>query len=108
MPTKTVTELGAGVKNAYQGPFAIFTVGDSLYVSDWALRRVTVWTLDGHFAGAVPTPDNTRGTLPTARDGAGNWYVQLNPVAGPDGERPARFRAGPPPDARTAPAPTRC
>jgi hypothetical protein len=83
--TRTTTELGAGLKNAYRGPFAIFTVGDSLYVSDWALGRVTIWTLDGHYAGAVPTPGNTRGTLPTARDGAGNWYVQLNPVAGPDG-----------------------
>ena len=82
---RSAADLGAGTKGAFQGPFALFTTGDSLYVSDWTLRRVTVWTLDGHYAGAVAVPENTRGTLPTARDGAGNWYVQLNPVAGPDG-----------------------
>lgn len=82
---KSTSELGAGVKNPYRSPFALFTSGDSLYVSDWALSRVTVWTLGGHFAGAVPAPGNTRGTLPSARDGAGNWYVQLNPPPGSDG-----------------------
>lgn len=83
--THTATDLGKGVKEPYQGPFAIFRTGDSLYVSDWALRRVSIWTLDGGFAGAVPSPENTRGTLPRARDGAGNWYVELNPPPGPDG-----------------------
>jgi len=82
---KSVSELGAGIKNAYQGPYAIFRTGDSLYVDDWGLRRTTVWTLDGRLAGAVPTPSMTRGTLPGARDGQGNWYVQLNPSPGPDG-----------------------
>jgi hypothetical protein len=82
---KSTSELGAGVKNAYRSPFALFTAGDSLYVSDWALGRVTAWTLDGHYAGAVPAPAMTRGTLPSARDGQGNWYVQLNPSPGPDG-----------------------
>ena len=81
----TATDLGKDVKSPYQGPFAIFRTGDSLYVSDWALRRVSIWTLDGAFAGAMPAPENTRGTLPRARDGAGNWYVELNPPPGPDG-----------------------
>ena len=31
------------------------------------------------------TPDITKGTLPRARDGQGNWYVQFNPPPGPDG-----------------------
>jgi hypothetical protein len=82
---RTTTDLGKNIRNPYQGPFALFTRGDSLYVSDWAQRRVTVWTLGGAWAGAVPAPDNTRGTLPRARDGAGNWYVELNPPPGPDG-----------------------
>lgn len=82
---KSVSELGAGIKDAYQGPYAIFTAGDSLYVDDWGQRRTTVWTLDGRLAGAVPTPAVTRGTLPSARDGQGNWYVQLNPSPGVDG-----------------------
>jgi hypothetical protein len=83
--TRSAVDLGKGVTNPYQGPFALFTMGDSLYVSDWALRRVSVWTLSGAYAGAVAAPENTRGTLPRARDGAGNWYVELNPPPGPDG-----------------------
>jgi hypothetical protein len=83
--TRTVNDLGRDAKNPYQGPFALFTMGDSMYVSDWALRRVTIWTLAGRFVGAVPGPETTRGTLPRARDGDGNWYVQLNPPPGSDG-----------------------
>ncbi|HEX5004075.1 MAG TPA: hypothetical protein VFV65_02100 [Gemmatimonadales bacterium] len=82
---RSVTDLGKGMKQPFEGPFAMFTMGDGLYVADWALRRLTVWTLDGTYAAMVRTPDNTRGYLPSARDGAGNWYVQFNPPPGPDG-----------------------
>jgi len=81
----TAADLGNNVKRAYQGPFALFTTGDALYVSDWALRRLTVWTLDGNFVAEVHAPDITNGTLPRARDGKGNWYLQFNPAPGPDG-----------------------
>lgn len=83
--SRTTADLGKNVKHAYRGPFALFTTGDALYVSDWALRRLTVWTLGGNFVAEVRTPDITSGTLPRARDGKGNWYLQFNPAPGPDG-----------------------
>jgi hypothetical protein len=79
------SDLGRGMKQPFGGPFALFTMGDSLYVADWALRRLTVWRLDGSYAAAGPTPGNTRGYLPSARDVAGNWYLQFNPPPGADG-----------------------
>ncbi len=81
----SITDLGKGTKQSFDGPFSLFRAGDSLYVGDWALRRLSIWTVSGDFAGALPTPDNTRGTLPGALDGRGNWYVQINPPPGPDG-----------------------
>ena len=83
--THAATDLGKEIPKAFQGPFALFTVGDGLYVADWALRRLTIWTLDGKYLGMVKTPEITNGTLPRARDGLGNWYVQFNPPPGPDG-----------------------
>jgi len=82
---RSMTDLGQGMKRPFDGPFSLFAMGDSLYIGDWALRRLSVWTVAGAYAGAVPTPGNTKGTLPRARDGQGNWYVQLNPAPGPDG-----------------------
>lgn len=83
--TKSRSDLGAGMQKPFEGPFALFTSGPGLYVADWALRRLTVWNLEGAFQVAVNTPDVTRGNLPRARDTLGHWYVQLNPSAGPDG-----------------------
>jgi len=83
--TRTATDLAAGVKDAYRGPFALFPVDSTLYVSDWALRRVTAWSPTGGWMGPVPIPANDRGVLPSARDRAGNWYLQLNPAPGTDG-----------------------
>ena len=81
----SLADLGTGMKQPFEGPFTLFTAGESLFVADWALRRLTAWTLDGGYGGAVRPADSTRGTLPRARDGAGNWYVQFNPPPGPDG-----------------------
>ncbi len=83
--THTVSVLGANVKDAYRGPFDAFVVRDTLYVVDWAFRQVTAWTTAGAFIRAFPGPENTRGALPTARDRAGNWYVEQNPLPGSDG-----------------------
>jgi len=82
---RSITDLGQGMKQPFDSPFSLFTAGEGLYVGDWALRRLTAWTLEGKYAAAVRTPDITRGTLPRARDGQGNWYVQFNPPPGPDG-----------------------
>lgn len=82
---RSATDLGQGTKRPFQGPFALFTSGDTLYVADWARRQLSLWSLAGASLGAVPAPDNTRGNLPRARDAAGNWYVQFNPAPGPDG-----------------------
>ena len=73
------------MKKPFGGPFSLFRAGDSLFVGDWALRRLSIWTVTGDHAGAIPTPDDTRGTLPGARDARGSWYVQLNPPSGADG-----------------------
>jgi hypothetical protein len=83
--THAVSTLGADVKDAYRGPFGVFVVRDTLYVVDWAFRQVTAWTTGGAFTRAIPGPGNTRGALPTARDGAGNWYVEQHPLPGSDG-----------------------
>ena len=82
---KSETSLGQGMPKPFEGPFALFTAGQGLYVADWALRRLTVWDLDGSYELAVRTPDATQGTLPRARDTVGYWYVQFNPQPGPDG-----------------------
>jgi hypothetical protein len=81
----SLSDLGKGMKNPFEGPFALFAMGDGLYVDDWALRRMTIWTLAGKFVAPVNTPEITNGTLPRARDGQGNWYLQFNPAPGPDG-----------------------
>jgi len=81
----SLTDLGTGMKQPFEGPFDLFTSGDALYVADWALRRLTVWTPDGRYQAGIDTPEITRGSLPRARDGQGNWYVQFNPPPGSDG-----------------------
>lgn len=79
------TALGQGRPKAFEGPFALFTAGSTLYVADWALRRLTAWSRAGAYELEFPGPGATRGNLPRARDTLGHWYVQLNPSAGPDG-----------------------
>lgn len=67
-------------------PFSIFTVrGDTVYVGDWARRRITVWTAGGQLVDSVPAPDLTRGTLPVARDASGRWYAERPPAPKPRG-----------------------
>lgn len=83
--SRTATDLAAGVKDAYKGPFALFAVDSTIYVSDWALRRVTAWTPSGGWMGPVPIPANDFGVLPRARDDSGHWYLQFNPSPGQDG-----------------------
>ena len=66
-------------------PFHLFRAGDSLYVADWARRRLTAWSLGGAFGAPSQAPAGVRGALPRERDTAGHWYVELRAAPGPDG-----------------------
>jgi len=76
--------LGAGT-GQLKYPLSLFLAADTLHATDWVNRRLTLWSLDGRFARAVPAMEQLRGALPRARDAAGNFYVELRPPAGPDG-----------------------
>jgi hypothetical protein len=80
----TTTTLGAG-GGELQHPANIFVLGDTLYVSDWGLQRVSLWGVDGRFIRAVPADPAAGGALPSAVDGAGRFYYELKPRAGADG-----------------------
>lgn len=66
-------------------PFHLFRAGDSLYITDWLMRRLTSWSLAGAIGSAMPAVDALRGALPRDRDASGNWYFELRPAPGPDG-----------------------
>ncbi len=83
--TRRVFPLGGENTKEIRNPSTVFIVGDTLYVGDWGLRRVGLWSLDGRLVRAVPAPASTRGALPEGRDQAGRWYLQLKPAAGPNG-----------------------
>ena len=80
-----VTPLGGKGTKDIRNPSILFLTADTLYVGDWGLRRVSLWTRDGKLVRAVPAPESTRGALPQARDAAGRWYAELKPSPGRDG-----------------------
>jgi hypothetical protein len=82
---RRVAPLGGEGTKEIRNPSIVFVVRDTLYVGDWGLRRVGLWTRDGRLIRALPAPASTRGALPEGRDGAGRWYLELKPSAGPDG-----------------------
>ncbi|HEX2449935.1 MAG TPA: hypothetical protein VHJ69_02275 [Gemmatimonadales bacterium] len=83
--TDRVTRLDGDRAKQLSNPFAVFTPRpDTLWVSDWGLRRVTAWTGD-RLAATVPATEELRGALPRARDEAGRFYVSITPPAGGDG-----------------------
>jgi hypothetical protein len=81
----SVVPLGGEGTREIRNPSILFLSADTLYVGDWGLRRVSLWTRDGKLIRAVPAPDLLRGALPQARDAAGHWYAELKPVSGRDG-----------------------
>ena len=83
--TRSVRVLGGKGDAEVRNPYAVFTAGDTAFVADWALRRLTRWSAVGQAAGAVPAPDALRGVLPSARDAAGNYYFLVKPAPGRDG-----------------------
>jgi hypothetical protein len=68
-----------------RNPSSVFVAEDTLYIGDWGLRRLTLWTLEGRLVRSIPVSDAVRGSLPRARDGYGRFYFDLYPRAGPDG-----------------------
>jgi hypothetical protein len=76
--------LGGDGTTEIRNPADVFRAGDTLHVSDWGLRRTTLWTLDGRLVRAL-SAGGPRGTLPRARDAGGRFYVELPPRPGPDG-----------------------
>jgi hypothetical protein len=85
LDAREVRPLGGDGTKEIRNPSVVFTARDSLYVGDWGLRRISVWTPDGRLVRAIPAPGVTRGTLPAERDGGGRWYAELRPSPGPDG-----------------------
>ncbi len=82
---KSVTRFGGAAAKNYSQPFDLFRTGDTIVVSDWQLRRATLWSLSGKLIRSVPAVDALRGALPRARDASGRWYFELRPPAGLDG-----------------------
>lgn len=83
--TKTLTPLGGRSSKSLRNPSNLFVAGDTLYVGDWGLRRLTLWTPSGRLVRSIPAANAVRGTLPRARDRAGYFYLELTPQPGPDG-----------------------
>jgi len=81
----SVKPLGGAKSRELKNPFAVFRSGDSLWVADWGLQRLTAWTLDGRLVARVAAPELTRGALARARDAQGRFYVPMTPSPGPDG-----------------------
>jgi hypothetical protein len=80
-----VSRLGGERTRELANPFAVFTPDpDTVWVSDWGLRRVTGWVA-GRAVAAVPASDELRGALPRARDLTGHFYAVIVPPAGRDG-----------------------
>lgn len=78
--------LAPAKADVFSRPFSIFSVGrDTVFVGDWARRRLTAWTADGRLVDSVPAPDLSRGTLPTDRDASGRWYAERPPAPRPRG-----------------------
>lgn len=82
---RQVAPLGGDGTKEIRNPSIVFVAHDTLYVGDWGLRRVSLWTRDGRLVRGLPAPADARGALPKARDQAGRWYLELKPAAGPDG-----------------------
>jgi hypothetical protein len=82
---RTVSPLGGEGTKEIRNPSIAFVVDDSLYVGDWGLRRIGVWTLDGRLLRSIPAPARTRGILPQERDTGGRWYLEIKPPPGRDG-----------------------
>jgi hypothetical protein len=80
-----VSALGGAGGKELRNPATVFVAADTLHVSDWGLRRTSLWTLDGTLARSVPAAAGARGALPEERDAAGRFYAELRPRPRADG-----------------------
>ena len=78
--------LGGRGDAELRNPFTVFSWADTAFVSDWALRRVTRWSAAGQFGGGMPSAAALHGAFPVARDAAGQWYFEVKPSSGRDGQ----------------------
>jgi hypothetical protein len=83
--SKTLNPVGGRASKTLRNPSNLFVAGDTLYVGDWGLRRISLWTPGGRLIRSIPAADAVRGTLPRARDRAGHFYLDLYPKPGADG-----------------------
>ena len=77
--------LGGRSDAEIRNPFGGFASGDTAWITDWALRRSTLWSSDARSVGMVPSPPALRGALPSARDAAGQLYFEVRPEPRRDG-----------------------
>jgi hypothetical protein len=82
---RTSSPVAARASRELRNPTNLFVAQDTLFIGDWGLRRLTLWAPPQHLARVIPSPSVTRGTLPRARDAAGQYYLDLYPSPGPDG-----------------------
>lgn len=83
--TGTQQPLGRGAGTDFQRPIDVFAAGDSIYLADWGMRRLTAWSRAGALLGEVPLPEVTGGLFPKARDNAGWFYFEQPLFGGADG-----------------------
>ena len=68
-----------------QNPGHLFSLADTLFVSDWGRRRVTAWTGGTTLVREIPLSPLAGGALPQAVDAHGALYFEVSPNPGPDG-----------------------
>jgi hypothetical protein len=83
--TKSARALGGKGDAELRNPYAVFASRDTIWVTDWALRRATLWTSDGKLVGSLPAVARLEGALPVARDAAGQLYFEIKPIVMPNG-----------------------
>jgi len=83
--TGSRTLLGGAGGREIRNPFDVYTYADTVTVTDWALRRATMWNADGDFIASMPAVPELRGALPKGRDAAGQLYFEVSPPPGPAG-----------------------
>jgi hypothetical protein len=65
----SVDTLGGRRHPVYRNPLTLFAANDTLYVSDWGLRRVTVWDQSGRLIDSFPAFADLRKLPPRGRAG---------------------------------------
>ncbi len=67
------------------GPATLLAAADTIMIGDWGLQRVTAWLMGEPRLAAIPMPREIAGSLPRARDAAGQWFFEATVPAGRDG-----------------------